>query len=183
MYIVLSAVWDSAFCDWCQILTDKASKILIYWMGCCVTENVRKLWNKCCPNLGPEARVGPRISPLPPSRLGHPQLCWLHAGPWSQGNIYKRKKDQIFWLLKYCCLFFRVRNPKYIISKQLLRALQPASLILALAQCCFARQFRMASMRGGMNVSCVIFESQLFEAVQKFGILEVVYWLECNWSC
>lgn len=32
----------------------------------------------------------------------------------------------------------------------------------------------MVSMRGGRNVSWVIFESQLFEAVQKFGILEVL---------
>lgn len=76
---VLRAVWDSIFCDWCQFLTDKASKILSYWMAYCVIENVWKLWNKGCHNLGPEARVGPGLS-TPPSRTGSssPVLapCW-----------------------------------------------------------------------------------------------------------
>lgn len=80
----------------------------------------------------------------------------------SMSNIYRRG-SWIFWLLKYCCLFFPTppaRNSTYFISKQLLIALKTASPILALNQYSFARQFHMVSGRGGRNISQIIFKWQ-----------------------
>lgn len=88
------------------VLIDKAGKILSYWMGCYIIENVWNLWKKCCLNLGPEARVGPVPSPLTPAGLAPPHQCWLHAGPWSQGNTYKRKKKSCILTSKILIIFF-----------------------------------------------------------------------------
>lgn len=161
---------------------NKASKTLSYWIGCCFIENVWNLWNKHCRNL-----VGPGLSPLPPAGLGHPQLCWLHA--WSQGNIYKWKKptEQIFWLLKYCWLFFSCAAcQKLQISHFWAVVESPVASITHLGTgptlFCKAVSYGRRESREECLLGC-FFGSQLFEAVQKFGILEVDFWPECNWSC
>lgn len=51
-------MWDAIFRDWCQFspqkylreVTDKASKMLSYWMGYYIIENIWQLWNKFCRN-------------------------------------------------------------------------------------------------------------------------------------
>lgn len=66
-----------------------------------------------------------------------------------------------------------VRNPRYLISEQLLIALKPASPVLALDQHHFARRFRMVSSRGGGVFLRLFLNGSCLKLLRNIGILEV----------